>query len=205
MDPIVLLKIKSLHARASEATGLTIRQKGREVFTGTIVAHLDDSAESPANMGMIDLATGSIQLHWAIIATLPFMADAFASGAISQKESALLRASLEESGQVLDDGSGFNVHGTGKIGPGSVLSSAKIVLHNNFVKILEYSRTVTLGSALAAGDVVRCAIVPDSSFLDIALPKSLGGGTHRLNLVGGFLLVPVMSLERPERTKRSRR
>ena len=102
MDPIVLLKIKSLHARASQETGLRLRQKGRDILTGPIVAHLDESAESPANMGMIDLATGTIQLDWAVIATLPFMADAFASGSISQKESASVRASFEESGQVLE-------------------------------------------------------------------------------------------------------
>jgi hypothetical protein len=205
MDPIVLLKIKSLHARTSPETGLKIRQRGREIAAGTIVAHLDDSAEVPANMGMIDLATGTIQLRWAVIATLPFMADAFASGSIPQKESSPLRASLEESGQVLDDGSGFNVQGTGKIAPGSVLGKSSIALHNNVVELLGNGGKATSIRALAAGEVVRCVLVPNSSYLDVALAKSLGGGTQRLNLVGRFLLAPVMILQRPEPTKRSRR
>jgi hypothetical protein len=205
MDPIVLLKIKSLNARTSPETGLKIRPPGSEIRTVTIVAHLDDSAEVPANMGMIDLATGTIQLRWAVIAKLRFMADAFASGSRSQKESSPLRASLEESGQVLDDGTGFNVQGTGKIAPGSVLGKSTIALHNNAVKLVGDGRAVTSIRALAAGEVVRCALVPDSSYLDVALSKSLGGGTQRLNLVGRFLLVPVMILQRPEPTKRSRR
>ena len=205
MDSIVLLKIKSLHVRVSQENGLTLRPKGREINTGTIVACLDDSAASPANMGMIDLATGTIQLNWAVIVTLPFTADAFAIGLISQKESDLVRASFEESGQVLDDGSGFDVKGTGKISLGSVLSSAKIPLHNNVIDIRGDGRTRTLVSDLAAGKVLRCALVTESCYVDVALPKSLGGGTQRLNLVGGFLLVPVMILERPERTRRSRR
>ena len=34
---------------------------------------------------MIDLAAGTIRLQWAVIATLPFTADAFASGAMRPK------------------------------------------------------------------------------------------------------------------------
>jgi hypothetical protein len=205
MDPIVLFKIGSLHARTVQEDGLKIRHRGREVSTGTIVAHLDDTAEIPANMGMVDLATGTIQLRWGVIAALPLLADAFASGSVAAKESAPVRATLEETGRVLEDGSAFDVKGTGRIGPGSLLSPARIMAHNNIVKILVDGRAATMRRALAAGNVVRCAFVPESSTLDLALPKSLGGGTQRLNLAGGFSLVPVMTLERPERARRSRR
>jgi hypothetical protein len=205
VGPIVLFKIESLHARTVQETGLTIRQRGLEIVTGTIIAHLDDSAAFPTNMALVDVATGAIQLRWGIIAALPFSADAFASGTLSQKDSSPVRATLDETGQVLDDGSGFQVKGTAQINPGSLLSAARITFHNNFVKIATEGRKSTSVSALASGSGVRCTLVPESSYVDVSLPKSLGGASQRLNLVGGFRLVPVMTLARPEPTKRSRR
>jgi hypothetical protein len=205
VGPIVLFKIESLHARTVQETGLTIRQRGTEIVTGTIVAHLDDSAAFPTNLALVDLATGAIQLRWAIIAALPFLADAFASGSLSPKDSSPVRATLDETGQVLDDGSGFQVKGTAQIKPGSLLSAADITLHNNLVQIATEGRKSTSVSALASGAGVRCTLVPESSYLDVTLPKSMGGQSQRLNLVGGFRLVPVMTLAPPQPTKRSRR
>jgi len=204
MGPIVLMKIGSLHARSVQEAGLKLRSRGREFSSGTVVATLDESAEFPANTGMIDLATGTIQLRWGIMVGLPFMADAFASGSVSLKESAPLRVSFEEVGKVREDGSGFDVKGTGQVCPGTMLSSVDIPLQNNLITILPEPRKKTLANALTAGDVIRCALVPES-FLDIVLPKSLGGGTQRLNLVGGFLLTPVMTLGQLQRPVRGRR
>jgi hypothetical protein len=205
MEPVVLLKIESLFARAVQETGLRIRHAGKDILTGPIVALLDDIAAPPANLGMIDLATGTIRLQWAVIATLPFMADAFASGAVPQKARGPVRATLDESGQLLEDGSGFDVNGTGQVSPGSFLSGASIPLHQNPVKGVGTGSVVKLGPALAAGQTVLCTFVPESSIMDVKLPKSLGGGTQRMNLTGGYLLVPVMTLERRARRKRSRR
>jgi hypothetical protein len=205
MDPVVLFKIESLHARTVQDSGLIIRQQGREFVTGTIVAHLDQAAASPANTGMVDLATGAIQLRWEVIAGLPFLADAFAGGQVSHTESAPVRISLSEAGQVLESGSGFQVGGTGQIQPGSFLSAARINLHNNLAHIIPEGRKSTLGRALAARGPVRCILVPESSYVDVSLPKAMGAGTQRLNLTGGFVIVPVMTLARPGPTKRSRR
>jgi hypothetical protein len=205
MEPIVLVKIKSLHVRILQETGLNIRFGKSEIPTGPIAASLDDCAEVPANTGMIDLAAGTIRLQWAVIATLSFTADAFASGAIPPKDSAPIRVTLDESGQILDDGSGFSVKGTGQIGPGSVLSAATIPTHQNVALFVRIGSTVNFRIALAAGDPVPFAFVPDSSAVDLKLPKSLGGGTRHVNLVGGFVLAPLMTLDRPDRTKRTRR
>jgi hypothetical protein len=200
----LLLKIESLHARSVQEAGLKIRHRGREIHTGTIVATLDDSAAFPANVGMIDLDTGTIHLRWGIIAMLPFMADAFASGAISVKESKTFRVSFEEAGQVLEDGNGFDVQGTGQLCPGTLLSSADIGFQNNLVRIHPEPRKKTLHALLSAGDSVRCALLPES-YLDITLPKSLGGGTQRLNLIGGFLLIPVLTLGQLSKPVKGRR
>lgn len=204
MDPTLLLRIGSLHARSVQETGLKIRRQGHEFYTGTIVACLDESAPFPANVGLVNLATGDIHLRWAVIAALPFMADAFASGSIAHKESAPLRVSFEEVGKVGADGCSFDVEGTGKICPGSLLSSAEIILQNNLIRIHPEPRKKTLSSILSGGDAVRCALAPES-FLDVALPKNLGGGTQRLNLVGGFLLTPVMTFGKLERPIKGRR
>src|SRR5579871_1174293 len=120
MDQIVLLKIESLHARVVQEPGLKFRLKQKEVHTGTIAAHLDDTAPPPANLGLLNVTTGTIRLRWAIVATLPVLADAFASGLISQKESGLLRVSFDESGQIPEDGSGFDATGGGSVSPGSL-------------------------------------------------------------------------------------
>ncbi len=205
MDPVVLFKIGSLHARSVEPNGIKFRHRGREFFTGTIVAHLDGSAEVPDNLGTVDLTTGSIKIHWALIIGVPFLADAFASGFISQKDAGPVRVALEETGRVLDDGSGFNVKGTGLIGPGSFFSSAKITAHVNLVQILPGGTVTTMQRGMTSGSAIRCAFVSESSYLDIALPKPLGGGSQRLNLLGGFTLLPVMTLPRTERTRQSRR
>jgi hypothetical protein len=205
MDQIVLLKIESLHARVVQEAGLKLRQKRREFFTGSIAAHLDEKADPPANLGLINLTTGAIHLRWAIIAMLPVTADAFAAGQVSQKESGPLRVSFDEFGQVLKDGSGFDATGGGNIAPGSLLGSATIEAHSNFVRTIPDERKmVPMTRALANGNSVRCALIPES-YLDLTLPSSLGGGTQRLNLVGAFVLVPVMSLGRREGTKRTGR
>jgi hypothetical protein len=205
MEPIVLLKIKCLHVRSQQPEGMKIRHQGSEIQTGPIFAHLDESAHAPANTGVIDLATGTIRLRWAVIATLPFLVDAYAMGALSQNESAPVRVKLDESGHVSPDGSGFTVKGTGQIEPGSILSEATIPTHQNPIAAVGTGDTAQFGPALAAGDAVRCTFVSKSATLAVKLPKSLGGSTQRLNLVGGFLLVPIMTLERSAPAKRSRR
>ncbi len=201
MAPIVLLRIEALHVRTS--TGLKLSYKGRELPTGTIVAHLDGAAPFPANTGMLDVETRALRLNWAIIAALPAMAEAVAGGVLSPKESGPVKASFDEVGKVRDDDSGFDLKGKGQISPGSLLSGAKIPDHSNPGFIRPVSAKATLERTFAA-DVVQCAF-ESGAYLDVALPKSLGGGTQRLNLVGGFQLVPVMTLARPERAKQSRR
>lgn len=204
MDPTLLLKIESLHARSVQETGLKIRYRGREAHTGTVVATLDDSAPFPANVGLVNLATGTIQLRWAIVAMLPFMADASAAGEVPLKESAPLKVSFEEFGQIREDGCGFDVEGTGEVCPGSVLSPVAIPGQNNYIRVHTDPKKKTFGSLLTAGDTVRCALVAES-YLDVVLPKSLGGGTQRLNLVGGFLLTPVMTLGKLAKPVKKRR
>ena len=63
----------------------------------------------------------------------------------------------------------------------------------------------TLKRAFTHGDPVRCVLVPDSCYLDITLPKALGGGSQRLSLVGGFTLLPLVTLRRTEGGRRGRR
>ncbi len=205
MDSIVLFKLESLHARTVGDKGLTIRQRGHEISTGTIVAHLDHAAESLTNIALVDVATGAITLKWTVIAAMPTLADAFAAGSLTQKERSPVRVTLEESGHVFENGSGFAVKGAAQIHPGSFLSGARIDLHNNQMQITADGPKAPTGSLLASGSVVRCTLVPESSYVDITLSKSMGGGSHRLNLIGGFLLVPVMTLARSEQPKRGRR
>jgi hypothetical protein len=193
-----------MHARCVQESGLKFRYRGREVNTGTVVATLDDGAPFPANVGLVNLDTGTIQLRWAIVAMLPFMADAFAAGDIQAKESAPLRVAFEEFGQIKEDGCGFDVEGTGEVCAGSVLSPALIPGQNNYIRVLTEPKKKTFSSLLAAGDPIRCALAAES-YLDVVLPKSLGGGTQRLNLVGGFLLTPVMTLGKLAKPVKKRR
>jgi hypothetical protein len=202
MDHVVLVQIESLHARVVQEAGIKLRYKRREFFTGSIAAHLDEKADPPANLGLINLNTGAIRLRWAIIATLPVMADAVASGQVPQKETGLLRVSFDEVGQILKDGSGFDAAGGARILPGSLLGSATIAAHSNTFRLIRDEPPMT--RAIANGNSVRCALMPES-YLDLNLPSSLGGETQRLNLVGACVLVPVLSLGSRERMKRTRR
>ena len=193
--------IRSYFSRSSrfmrsvvQPNGLKIRQKNHDIFTGTIVAHLDEAAKPPANLGLFNLTTGTIRLRWAIIATLPIMADAFAAGQVSQKEIEQLRVSFDEVGEVPEDGYEFEATGGGEIAAGSLLSAAKVLSQSNGFRTFSFKgKKVCLQSALAGGASVGCTLSPEST-LELALPKSLGGGTHRLNLVGGFVLVPIMTI-----------
>jgi hypothetical protein len=205
MDQIVLLKIESLHARVVQQDGLKLRQKGREFFTGTIAAYLDESADPPANLGLINLTTGAIRLRWAIVATLPILADAAAAAEIPLKESGPLKVTFDEVGEVPEDGFGFNATGGGEIAPGSLLSAAKVLTQSNGFRMLPIKGKKTpILRAIAGGMSVGCALIPEST-LEVALPKSLGGGKQCLNLVGGFTLVPIMTLAGQSAAKRSRR
>ena len=206
MEPIVLVKIKSLHAQSSgNRTENSLRQERNR--HGPSVACLDDSAAVPANTGMIDLAAGTIRLQWAVIATLPFTGRCLRQRRHLAKDSASVRATLDESGQILDDGSGFRCKGHGTNRPRVCPQCGK---HSHASKRRPRIRpesavwstsTLLLPPAIPYGAL----LCPSLPFLQVKLPKSLGGGTQRLNLMGGFVLVPLMTLERPDRTKRSRR
>jgi hypothetical protein len=202
MDQIVLVKIESLHARVMQEAGLNFRMKGREFVTGTIAAHLDEKAAPPANLGLVNLTTRKIRLRWAIIATLPAMADACAAGQVSEKELGLVKISFDEQGQFQKDGSGFDAKGGGEMAAGSVLSSAVIKSQPNGFGAIPAGLDIV--RALGNGSTVRCALKPES-YIDLALPKSLGGEKRRLNLTGGFRLVPVLTLGPLAETKRTRR
>lgn len=205
MDHIVLLKIDSLHARIVEEVGLKIRLKQREVHTGTIAACLDETALPPENLGLLNVTTGAIRLRWSIIATLPLLADATARGLISEKESGQVRVSFDESGHVLEDGGGFDATGGGSVAPGSIFGGVHVEIQSNFVRTVSDARksATHLTREVARGGSVRCALIPES-YLDLTMPKSLGGGKQRIHLVGGFVLTPLMTLGHPT-TKRAKR
>jgi hypothetical protein len=201
MDPLVLLQITSLHARTLGSLKLTIGGKVTEA--GPIVASLDPSAGPPANLAMLDLSTRMITLRWCVMAGLPALADMFAG--LPADRSDAVCVTFEETGQVNEDGSGFDAYGGGEVAPGSFLSDAELEFQSNFItfggrrpSFKAFSRSV-LG-----GTPVRCVMRPES-FLDFALPSALGGGTHRVNITGGFVLEPAMHLPRTMKGVRKRR
>jgi hypothetical protein len=194
MDRVALFRIGSLHARAVQENGLRFRHRGREILTGPVVAQLDDRADPSGNLGLVNLSAGAVRLRWSITVTLPFLADAAAAGLVPEKDGGPLRVRLEESGGVLPDGSGVSVRGTGHVLPGSFFSQAGVAAHANLFKTSGGAPAAALRRAATAGDPVACVLVPEASHLDVALPRSLGGGTQRLNLTGGFSLLPVMTL-----------
>ena len=204
MDTVLLLKIESLHARTVEEQGLQLRIGGHNLFTGPVVAHLDSNAAMPANCGMLNLNTGRIRLHWGVIATIPFAADAFVEGFTSPEDSSPMKISFEEEGSLLKDDSGFDAIGPGRISPGSLLSHVRIPIQPNFVKMIPTSKgrdKDKLSVTLARGETARCIFLP-KSYLDLKLPATLGGGTQRLHLTGGFFLVPVMTLQQPKNSSK---
>jgi hypothetical protein len=138
------------------------------------------------------------------VASIPILADAFARNALPVELSAPVSVSLEETGQVSEDGSGFKVEGTGAVNPGSILSGTMVPTHANFIVILGRRSLRSVSRAIAAGHPIRCAFGPES-FLEITLPDTLGGGDQRLTLTGGFHLLPVMTLPRTLRAARRRR
>jgi hypothetical protein len=196
MQRFVAFKIESLHCRTLQEAGLKLRHKGRDFYTGPIVAHVDNQADLPGNLGLIDLETGAITIHWVVFATFPFLADAFGRGDIQEEESGVVRARFEETGHVLPDDLGFDVSGSGQILSGSVLGEAKAGCSNRAQMILEdCSNGLSFRHRLGAGETIRCALVPEHSLLEITLSEALGGRSHRLNLAGGFVMRPVMGLD----------
>jgi hypothetical protein len=194
MSKIVLFRIVSLHARSIQETGLKVCHRGRDFYTGPIVAVLDDRARVVGNLGMIDLETGAIKIRWAVLTTMPFLADALARGKVSENENAPVRVSFHEHGHLL--GEGFHVKGPGRIAPGSVFSGSKVQSSNRADLLSRHAPPQALRRRLAAGKLVRCAFVPEHSVLDIELSDSLGSGWQRFNLSGGFSIRPVMALRR---------
>lgn len=205
MDRVQLVKIDSLQARVVQDSGLKFRYKRRDYISGPIVAYLDETAPPPANLGLVNVSTGEIRLSWAIIATIPLTPTALAAGELSDKEGGLLRLTFDETGKLLEDGSGFDAFGGGTIGAGSLFSGARLASQSNFARVsASTKKTPHLGRTLAAGGSVHCVLIPES-FLDVTLPKQLGGGTQRLNLAGVFVLSSVLSLGNIDGAKRSRR
>src|SRR5262249_37741036 len=135
---------------------------------------------------------------------IPVMADRFAAAQIPYKDSGPVRLWLEESGRVSNDGSEFRVKGTGYFAPGSAFSNATIEAHQNFIEVIGTGPEKNLKRALAKGKPVRCAFKPGSSFLNLTLPKALGGGNHDLHLVGGFTILPVNGSGSAQSSRRGR-
>lgn len=194
MDQVYLVKMESLQARVVKESGMTLRIGGKDVVTGTISGVLDDSAGPQANLGIVNATTGAIHLRWSIVATLPILADLLAAGAVAESESGVLRVAFEEVGQLSPDGSGFTSNGFAKIAPGSLLSKAQVLAHSQIVRVVD-PKQPSIVKALSRGRSVRCAFLPKSQ-IDAQLPRSLGGGTHHLNLMGGFALVPALTFGR---------
>jgi hypothetical protein len=205
MDHIVLLKIESLHARLVRAEGLKLRYKRRDFLTGSITAVLDETADPPANLGLLNVSAGSIRLCWQIVVTMPFLADACLAGQLSGKERGVVKITFDESGPVKDDDSGFDAKGSGSIIPGTIFDGAMLPLQSNLVRTpAAANKIIPLAKTLASGKPVPCGLLPES-YLDVVFPSSLGGGTHRLNLAGGFVLVPILTHGKSTGTKRTRR
>jgi len=206
MSRIMLLKIESLLVRTVDLNGLKFRLKGNEVSTGVVVGSTDEIARAPGNTGLIDLDSGSIQLNCAAVATMPMMVDAMTAGHIPPSQTGPVKLSFSEFGTVKEDGSGFNTEGKGSIGPGSILSSASIPAKNNGVACPP-ARGKThshLIQSLASGESVDCVISPES-FLDIKLPRPLGGGSQRIHIMGGFTLVPLGMFGHLKGTKKGKK
>lgn len=202
MNDVVLFKIESLHVRTIGDNGLTLRRDGQDIRTGPILAHLDESVEAPGNMGMFDGNTGAVQIRWDIVATVPFLADAMAAGRMPLEDGGLIRVTLEEHGKVQEGNGSFKLKGNGRIHPGSFLSAADIVAHPNMLRVLG-SRSMPFSRAIASGNPFRCAIDSEGSHVELNLPDALGGGSQRLKITGGFAVVPLMSLSRPQTRRRT--
>ena len=201
MDPLVLLQITSLHARTVGSLKLTICGKVAEA--GPIMASLDPSAGPPANLAMLDLATRMITLRWSVIVGLHPLADLFAG--LPADRSDAVTVTFEETGQIHEDGSGFDAYGGGEMGPGSLLSDADMEFQSNFIKFAGRRPSFkAMGRSLLGGTPLRCVMQPES-FLHITLPSALGGGAHRVNITGGFVLEPAMTLPRTMKSVRKRR
>ena len=184
MDKLLAFQIASLHVRTVLDVGSKLRYRRKEFETGTIVAHLDDNAKLPANFGLINVKTGAIKVRWAVIATLPFLVDAADQGLLPEEEDGPIRVWFEETGKVTENG--FRVRGRGEIGTGSIFSTSSGLTCSNDAESV--SGEGGFLKKLAAGRTVKLAFVPKSSTLEVTFPDQLGGGTHRLSLIGGFSL-----------------
>jgi hypothetical protein len=190
MDKLLAFRITSLHARTVLDTDSKLRYRRKELETGAILAHLDSNAKLPDNLGLINLTTGAIKIRWAVVATLSFLIDASAQGILPDEEDEPVRLRFEEFGKVTDNG--FRVRGNGEILPGSIFSGSSGILCANAVELA--SGDGRFLKKLASGRPVKLAFVPKASTLDVKFPSQLGGGTHTLNLIGGFSIIEIMTL-----------
>jgi hypothetical protein len=196
VDSLVLFQICSLHARTVQEAGLKIVHRGKEFYTGPIVAHLDQPRDEPGNLGLVDLASGSMRVRWCCAATLPFLADAISRGEVADHESGPVRVVFEESGHMLDDGDGFDVKGPGKVLDGSLFRDCIVATTNYAAVACERLSTGFFTRELASGRTVQLAFAPELCTLDVKLSADLGGTAQRLHLTGGFSVRAVMTLPR---------
>jgi hypothetical protein len=189
MDRILAFRITSLHAGAVLDKASKLRYRRKEFETGSIVAHLDPHATLPANFGLINLATGAIKIRWSVVAALPFLVNAAAQGLLPEEESGPIRIWFEESGRLIKNG--FRVRGHGEILPGSIFADSSEVGCYNWAELVSEGPFL---AKLAAGRPLKLAFVPKFSTMQVTFPNLLGGGTHKLNLAGGFSLIRIMTL-----------
>jgi hypothetical protein len=224
MTDVVVFKIKTLHARSMQETGLLLRHRDNEFYSGPIVACLDEMAAAPANLGVVDFSTGAIKFHWCTLVTMPFLADAFAENHLPVSEAAPLRVSFEEEGTVVGDG--FVAQGPGWVHGGSIFSHAVVASVNNVrrerggdVQTPPPARRATtderstqvpsadlpLVPGVEPADIMSFrerlfrgnmlqVFTPEMSKVSIALPEALGGGRQYINLRGAFTIDPVLVL-----------
>jgi hypothetical protein len=209
MNEIVVFKITSVHTRSIQETGLKVKHRGREFYTGTVVTCLNDHAQAPDNIGIIDLATGAMKIRWSLIATMPMLADAYARGEVDEQESSPLYVVFEEEGHIHDSDDGFTVNGPGKIQDGSLFSGCIVASDNSGTRILPNTPRSddstspsgrkphrSLTQQILHGEPVHFMFEPEFSTVEVAFPVALGGTKQRLNLVGGFSIRPIMTLPR---------
>ena len=166
--------------------GFHLQWQGREIDSGPVTVTLGE----PGSGGVIDYASGRVNVEFRIRISFPELAEALADMGAEADLTAPVEAVIRSQGVVFDDRHSLRLAGKGQLGEHRLFDRNETRL-----EILAPTRCCADAGSLS-GDEIKAALRrgepmtwkfnPTEKRVVLVLPEMLGGHSHLLCLVGSY-------------------
>jgi hypothetical protein len=183
-DNVLRFDVTGLDVTVPE--GFHLQWQGREIDSGPVTVALGE----PGSGGVIDYATGRVNVEFRVRISFPELAEALADMGAEADLTAPVEAVIRSEGVVFDDRHSLRLAGKGQIGEHRLFDRDETKL-----EILAPTRCCAdagslsgddIKAALRRGEPMTWKFNPTEKRVVLVMPEMLGGQSHLLCLVGSY-------------------